>query len=258
MTKIHKTVFGQGEPVVMLHGWAMHSRIWRTFAQQLASDRQIVCLDLPGHGGSESVSPYVLDSVVDALLKAFPEQPCTLIGWSLGGSVALRLAEKYPDRVQGLVMISSNPYFLKAEDWAGVELSVLTAFAQSLQKNCAATLLRFMSLQVQGMVNMKSYLTQIKGAVQAYAPPTSEVLMGGLNILQTADLRGALGGLTMPVQVVLGEQDSLVPVAVGVQCRGCQMATELHIIEGARHVPFITHQQQVLGIVQHFMARSGC
>ncbi len=253
--KLYKEVYGQGEPVIMLHGWAMHTGVWRTFAKALATNRQVVCLDLPGHGLSANVRPYTLESIVDAVCAELPEHACVLVGWSLGGNVALRLAEKYPHRIKSLVLIASNPHFIKADSWLGMDSQMLKEFANNLQKNCAQTILRFMNLQVQGMLEAKTSLKEIKIAMQECAFPVPEVLMGGLEILQTVDQRKALSSLKIPVLMILGEQDTLVPVLVGEQCQAQQPRIDLKIIAGAGHIPFITDHNQMLTLIQDFLQR---
>ena len=52
MTKIHTETYGLGKPIVLVHGWAMHSGIWRLFARELAKHYQVTLIDLPGHGRS--------------------------------------------------------------------------------------------------------------------------------------------------------------------------------------------------------------
>jgi len=256
MTYIHQEVYGRGEPVVMLHGWAMHSGVWRIFAKQLAAERQVICLDLPGHGRSEIVQPYTLELLVDSLALALPERPCHLVGWSLGGTIALRLAEKYPHKVKSLVLIASNPHFLSTQDWLGVTPHILTEFSSNIKKNASVTLLRFMALQVKGVPEMKSHLKHIKDMLHECAIPELEVLMNGLQILQTADLRGALSALTLPVQMIFGANDTLVPMSVGEQCKSLMPQIEVHVIAEAGHVPFISHSQQVLPLVQVFLLRN--
>jgi len=256
VTYLHKEIYGQGEPVVMLHGWAMHSGLWRVFAEHLAVDWEVICLDLPGHGRSETLQPYALEALVDELALAVPEKPSHLIGWSLGGALALRLAEKYPHKVKSLSLIASNPHFLSAQDWSGVAPNIMAEFASNIQKNASVTLLRFMSLQVQGMLDMKVSLKQIKTALQECALPELEVLKHGLQILQTVDLRGGLVALALPVQMIFGEYDSLVPVQVGEQCKSLAPHIEIQVIAEAGHVPFISHEQQVLALVRDFLLRS--
>lgn len=255
--KLHEEVYGDGELIVMLHGWAMHTGVWRDFAQLLAVEHQVVCLDLPGHGLSASITPYTLESVVDAIYAQLPEQSCVLVGWSLGGNIALRLAEKYPQRIKSLVLIASNPHFVKTASWPGMRSRVLQEFADNLQKNCSQTLLRFTTLQVQGKEDAKSSLKQIKRAMGECALPEIEILMSGLSILQVIDQREILRDLKIPVLMIFAERDTLVPAAVAEQCRLLSKQIDLEIIPGAGHIPFITHRQQMLNILQGFIARKG-
>lgn len=252
--KLHKEVYGQGDPVVMLHGWAMHSGVWREFAQALATEHQVVCLDLPGHGLSANMTPYTLESVVDAIHAQLPEQASVLLGWSLGGNIALRLAEKYPRKIKSLVLIACNPHFLKTESWPGVHPQILNEFAKNLQHKPVSTLLRFMSLQLQGGQGAKSVLKQIKAALQACPMPEPAVLVAGLAVLQTIDQRETLSRLKLPILMILGGQDSLVPESVGEACQLLQAQADVQIIPGAGHIPFITEQKQVLALLQDFMS----
>ncbi len=80
--------------------------------------------------------------------------------------------------------------------------------------------------------------------------------MAGLGILQTVDQRKILSDLKIPVLMVLGEQDTLVPVSVGEQCLLLQALLDVKIISGAGHIPFITDLKQVLTIMQDFMRLS--
>ncbi|GFO72005.1 pimeloyl-[acyl-carrier protein] methyl ester esterase [Bathymodiolus japonicus methanotrophic gill symbiont] len=257
MSELHQEIYGQGEPVVMLHGWAMHTGIWREFAQALAVCRQVICLDLPGHGLSKNISPYTLESVVDAVSAQLPGQASVLVGWSLGGNVALRLAEKYPQRVKAVVLIASNPHFVQTESWPGMPAQLLQEFAANIQKNARQTLLRFMSLQVQDRADVRASLKQIKRAMQECAAPDPEILLAALQVLQTVDQREMLRSLNLPVLMVFAGQDSLVPVSAVEACRLLSEKVELKIIPGAGHLPFISDQKQLLFLLEGFILRSG-
>jgi len=167
----------------------------------------------------------------------------------------LRLAEKYPFRIKSIVLIASNPALLKTESWPGVDPRLLNDFANNLQNKSAQTLLRFMSLQIQGRPDAKSSLKQIKVAIQEREMPSTEVLLDGLAILQTTDQRKTLSRLKIPLLMILGEQDSMVPVSVGEHCQAIQPQIDLKIIAGAGHAPFLTDQKQLLTVMRDFMQR---
>ncbi len=194
MTKIHLETFGQGKPIVLVHGWAMHVGIWREFAKQLAQNYQVTCIDLPGHGRSEKIDPFTLERISAELVNIIPGRICWL-GWSLGATVALDIAARYPERVSSLVLPAGNPLFpssgleTQTEQWPGMDVRLLDDFAEHLHKNCQATLLRFLSLQVNGMPDPKALLKALKTAVFECAAPDQATLQGGVSILEQADMR---------------------------------------------------------------------
>lgn len=253
MTNIHIEILGEGKPIVLVHGWAMHSGIWRAFARQLALKYQVISIDLPGHGRSESIYPFTLERISDELVKkiSFFENKACWLGWSLGATIVLDIATRYPERVSSLILLAGNPSFLSVgTQWPGMKARLLDDFSVQLNNDCQATLLRFLSLQVNGLPEQ---LQTLKTAVFECAAPDKTTLQGGLDILKHADLRPVLSGLTVPVLVILGGLDTLVPVAVGQKMQQLLPRLELNIIDRAGHVPFLTHSQETQAIIVRFM-----
>lgn len=247
--KIHKEVYGQGKTIVLIHGWAMHTGIWRQFAQQLAQDYQVICLDLPGHGLSETVEPYTLDKITEVLVASIPEHSVCVLGWSLGAMAALALASSYPQRVNSVILLAGNPRFVQESGWAGVKSQLLQDFSNNLQLNCQLTLIRFLALQVNHLPEGKRILKVLKKEIQVCEPPTVEVLQSALNILKLSDLREALSSLACPVNIIQGDKDSLIPTKVGLDIKSINKNVSLNIIKGAGHVPFLSHQSLVIDII---------
>jgi pimeloyl-[acyl-carrier protein] methyl ester esterase len=259
MPSIYSHTIGTGKPITLVHGWAMHSGIWHDFAQQLAQHYQVTCIDLPAHGRSRdainrvSTTPFTLENVSDALVNALPENNSCCLGWSLGALIVLDIAHRYPERVNSLILLAGNPLFVGSEHWAGVKASVLDNFAASLTADCQATLLRFLSLQVNGLADSKKLLKALKIAIMECDPPDQDSLQGGLEILKHTDLRAVLAQLTIPVSVILGDKDTLVPVSVAQQLQHLQPRLDVTILKGAGHVPFLSHPQQLHTLICQFM-----
>jgi pimeloyl-[acyl-carrier protein] methyl ester esterase len=261
VTKIHLETFGEGKSIVLVHGWAMHTGIWREFAKQLAQNYRVTCIDLPGHGRSEKIDPFTLERIGEELVNVAPGESCCWLGWSLGATVALDIAGRYPERVSSLVLLAGNPSFTvgatgwssESQTWPGIDVRLLDDFAEHLHKNCQATLLRFLSLQVNGLPDHKGLLKALKAAVFECDAPDTNTLQGGLDILKQADLRPFLSGLTIPVSVILGGLDALVPVAVGQKIQQLLPDLELNIIDRAGHVPFLSHSRETVAIISRFM-----
>jgi pimeloyl-ACP methyl ester carboxylesterase len=105
--KIHYITEGKGEPVVLIHGLLSSVDInWKLtgVVGELARDHRVIALDLPGHGRSDKPAnddAYGLQVVEDVilLLDHLKVQKAHVVGYSLGGMVAVKLMAKYPDRV---------------------------------------------------------------------------------------------------------------------------------------------------------------
>lgn len=249
MSAIHREVYGHGPVLVMLHGWAMHSGVWREFARDLAGSRQVICLDLPGHGLSAPIEPFNLDRLAEILIKAIPAEKFELLGWSLGASVALRMASLYPQRVESLSILAGNPLFVQTETWPGVSARVLDNFAEQLKSNPRQTLLRFLALQVNSLPDAKSLLPILKSAVMACDMPPERILRAGLEILKQSDLRAELKKLQCPVKLIQGDRDGLIPLALAEAVRQLKPEIGLHVLEQAGHVLFLSHRRQLLEIL---------
>lgn len=252
--KIHYQVYGEGEPLVLLHGWAMHSGIWRDFAEQLAQTFQVICIDLPGHGLSDEIEAFTLESVCTHLKTIAGGRACW-VGWSLGGAVALQMAKQFPEVVASVVLLASNPCFVKKRDWPGMRAPILDGFGESLKNDCEATLLRFTSLQISGLPGFKKLSKQLTATLRECALPSEKTLQEGLSILRQADLRPVFSDIRAPIAAILGDKDTLVPVEVGEAMQKLNPQSHLSIIKDSGHAPFLTHDRELLSIFKDFLAR---
>jgi pimeloyl-[acyl-carrier protein] methyl ester esterase len=251
---IHREIFGNGKPLVMLHGWAMHSGVWRRFAQQLGQHCQLICLDLPGHGRSDALMPFDLQHVAEALLEAVPVEEFSLLGWSLGATLALEMADRQPRRVSKLLLLAGNPHFVQTDNWPGMPAEILDRFAEMLVGDVQQTLARFLALQVNGLAHGKPMLLQLKTALQECPPPPVETLQAGLAMLKCCDLRDALAAVRQPLRVILGERDRLVPAALAWQLLQIKPDAELTVLARAGHAPFLSHADELVEIIRRFIA----
>lgn len=110
---------GSGQPVVLLHGFLEERSMWNAYAEKLSSEFKVICIDLLGQGESASTG-YIHSMEEQAAAVAtvlFTEciEKCTVIGHSMGGYVALALAEKQPDLVDGLALFHSTAFPDSAE-----------------------------------------------------------------------------------------------------------------------------------------------
>ena len=99
---------GDGDPLVLLHGVATSRLIWRHVTRPLAAGgRRVVTVDVPGFGESDPAGPgFELEDVADALVDGLAIERFDLVGHSLGGAVAVAAAARHADRVNRLILVS--------------------------------------------------------------------------------------------------------------------------------------------------------
>lgn len=234
--------------LVLLHGWGMSSAVWGSFAEALAEYFSLTLIDLPGLGKSKDYpEPYTTEAVVELLSGITPEKAIWL-GWSMGGQIATAFAARFPERVSRLITVASNPCFVEREDWvSAMPEDTHSQFEQSLAANPDKTLVRFSMLQTQGAEQGKEILKMLRTLLADSDHAAPNVSLSPLR----EDVRGQLSGLSIPVLQLFGEKDLLVPASAAV---GCEKLTgqKTIIYTGAGHLPFISHQAEVLDDVLAF------
>lgn len=112
-TEIHYTTLGSGNPLILLHGFLESKEIWKDFAEELSAKRQVVCIDLPGHGASESFEEIHtmtdMAEAVKAVLDELEIEKAAFVGHSMGGYVSLELYHISPTIFNALVLVNSTP-----------------------------------------------------------------------------------------------------------------------------------------------------
>ncbi|MGM0680318.1 MAG: pimeloyl-ACP methyl ester esterase BioH, partial [Pseudomonadota bacterium] len=245
--------------LVLLHGWGMHSGIWYTVSEALQAQYRLHLVDLPGHGQSQHAdSEFDLPQLAERIWQSVSPQldgPAFWLGWSLGGLAALQIALQRPEQIRGMLLVASTPRFSQADDWPhAMPPQLLESFAAQLREDHRMTLQRFLALQVKGSESAREALRTLRQQVLEMAGVNVTALQSGLTILKEADLREQLARIRqMPLLLVMGEQDMLVPAAAAVALAGEFEDSQTVVIEGAGHAPFVSHPQTFIQQVMMFL-----
>jgi pimeloyl-[acyl-carrier protein] methyl ester esterase len=240
---------GERRDVVLLHGWAMTARVWKDFAARLEPRYRVHAPDLPGYGTAQGCEARTLAALAAVLARAAPAR-CQVVGWSLGGQVALAWARAAPQQVTRLALIGVTPCFVQRADWPhAVAADVLAAFSAGLDADTAGTLRRFVSLQAQDDEQERNVARQLRIALASGAGPA---LADGLRLLQETDLRDELGSIRQPALVLHGDRDRLVPPAAADYLSRRLPAAWLTAVRGAAHAPFLSRPAEVAAAVEEF------
>jgi len=234
---------------VFLHGWGLHGGIWSETRASCCGEAP----DLPGYDGMPLVAPYHAETLADIVAGKLSEA-VSLVGWSMGGMVALALAARHPEKVARLVLVGTSPVFMNREGWGhGLDETVLSDFAQELQRDYRATLMRFLSLQARGGDSARAVVTRLRDSLATRDEPTQALLAAGLGLLREVDLRGVAARVTCPTLVIHGAYDTLCPVAAGEWLATHIPQARLVRHERAAHAPFISHPDWFVATLKVFL-----
>lgn len=195
-------------PLVLLHGFAGTRRTWDGVIERLDPERYTpAALDLPGHGEATAaaVAPITFESCVEHVLAHSPPS-FTLCGYSLGGRVALHVALAAPQRVQGMVLVSST---------AGIEDPSARAARRAADDALAVDLERRPFAQFMDRWQAQPVFARDPPAVQeamraqqqSNDPRALASVLRGVGTGQMRPLWGRLRELDLPVAVLVGERD---------------------------------------------------
>lgn len=251
---LHVTVSGEGPELVLLHGWGAHSGVWSSVLDELSASFRVSCIDLPGHG----YSPYTpasmqsLAELAEIVLAAAPPK-ASWLGWSLGGLVAQQAGMLATDRIEKLILVASTPSFVTRPAWLhAVAENVFRQFHADLIADARATLLRFIALQTRGSKQASADARLLRKLLLEPAPEPA-ALEAGLELLTRADLRPEFAALTMPVLLLGGARDTLIPAAALAVMAESLVDAQIRLIDSAGHAPFLSHRQQFVMAVKKFL-----
>lgn len=227
--KIHYVEEGSGPSIVFAHGFGMDHTMFAAQFEELPDDHRCVAWDMRGHGRSACPpGPWSIDDVVDdleAFIQGIEAAPCHLVGMSIGGMAAIRLALKHPGLLRSLTLIDTS-----ADTEQPDRIPLYESFAAQLM---ADGVTKDLITAAVPLFYGEDFLAREPEVVQIHADRAREMPVEahieGLHALTGRDsVVGRLGELALPTLVVHGEQDAAIPMS--------QAETLVSGIRGARLV----------------------
>lgn len=242
----------QIKKVAFLHGWGLNRQIWTEVQEQLTQSMpSIECqlLDLPGYGGAPDIEKADdLNNVAAYCLQQLNE-PVLLVGWSLGGMTAMKMAlmdaQSEQSYIQGMQLITTAAKFVSSENWSyGVDLGVFQRFSDELANDYQRTLTMFLLLQAGSSAGSRELARAAHQAICSLPDPSPKTLQDGIDSLAKADLRDDLAQLDLPVQVISGVRDRVANPSSSAKLAESLSAQLVEIDSG--HSPFMTKPDEYL------------
>ena len=250
---MHIKKIGQGKDLVLIHGWGMHSGIWEPIIDKFSNEYTLHLVDMPGMGKSHVIDPYDLNHVVEVISESLPTS-FDILGWSLGGLITLKMSLMYPEKIHRMVLVGGTPCFINQIDWShGVDIRDFNDFANKLFKNYKSTMINFYTLQLMHSKNSKLLIKKLKQIDEAENPPDVKSLQLGLDILLKNDLRDDINKIEHQTLLIVGDMDRLTPKSASMWLESHMKKGQLKVIEGASHIPFLSHPDEFFRHLDHFL-----
>jgi len=249
-----KFLGGRGEPLLMIHGWGVNSEIWVSLVDELKLFASVYLIDLPGMGGSSSISPYTLDNITKEIKANVPIKKFNILGWSLGGQVAMSLAIRMPEFVEKLILMSTTPCFVEKKDWPyGVNKQFFSNFELETKQNLNNTLLKFFLIQTRDINDSKNVMRFLKNTFIEIRDDNKSSMQSALNVLKETDLRNEVQKIDKPTLIIAGDKDRLTSSKASIWLYEKIKGATLKEIKGANHMPFISHREIMTESVKKFL-----
>ena len=236
---------GQGVPVVMIHGFGSESASWRPLLGEMTEGGPVLGIDLAGHGGSLAQEADGFDALVSGVeetLIALGVGTCHLVGHSLGGAVAAAVASGTATDVRSLMLLSPAGF------GPDIDTGFTEGFARATDEAPVRAWLRHLvadpAVLSDGLVRATARGRADGRQAEAQTKLGSTLFSNGAQYVSVRDL---LAGLSMPVKIVAGTEDRVVPAR---HFAGLPGRIALHLFPRTGHMPQIEQKGDVARLLR--------
>jgi len=264
---VHVKTSGQGEPViVLLHGFGASLYSWQGVMPALAESGTVIAYDRPAFGlterpltwqGQNPYSPEAQMALVIGLLDHFAVQQAILVGNSAGGTIAMQTALAYPQRVKALVLVDAAVYA-----GGGAPAWVRPLLATPQMRRLGPLLARQIQSRGLEFINLAWHDVQKipPATIELYQKPLQvenwDAALWQLTLVSRASgLPERLDEFDLPILVITGDDDRIVPTADSIRLAAELPGAELVVIANAGHVPHEEQPDEFMRVVTRFLSK---
>lgn len=255
-------VEGNGDPVMLIHGFAEDMTIWEHQINFLKNKFRLIIPDIPGSGRSSPLnhlkngnSVATMEDYAECLKFLLDHEGvdnCNMIGHSMGGYISLAFADQYPSRLMKLGLVHSTAFpdseekkaarrksneFIKSYGSAAfIEQAIPNLFDDTFRKNSPE---------------------KVQNLIERYANFAPEVLVSYYEaMILRPDRIHILRNFENPLQFIIGENDKAVPLDQSLQQCHLPQISYIHILENTAHMGMLEHPDETNRMLENFLDRT--
>jgi 3-oxoadipate enol-lactonase len=242
-------------PVVLIHGFPVNHEMWNEQAIALKNSYRVITYDLRGLGQSKiQDGQYTMETMVDdffSLLDHLKLERVNVVGFSMGGYIALRAIERSPSRFQGLVLADTQS---KADS---NEAKLKRSNAMTAIKGKSEELHKFGSNFFQSALSPKTFKENPKvmnQLIQMFDANLESGVSGGLlAMISRTDTTTSLSQIKIPTLILVGDEDPITPVKVAQLLNARINGSKMQLISGAGHFSPVENPKEFNSYLLNFL-----
>ncbi len=247
---MHVEIYGEGPTVFLLHGFLENSKIWDPFIADLSTSYRLICPDFYGHGETpqhgEMHSMELFAEAILTIMQKLEIEQAAFIGHSMGGYVAMAMADLYPERVTRLLLLNSSP-----QEDSEIRKKERQQVIKIVQKH-KPIFMRSAITNLFAEVNRERFSEAIeRHIIDAMRMETSAIVATVKGMKERRDREAVLADFAGVKWLVAGEHDNLIPLSKithVAQHTGAELKTML-----GGHMSYIEQRDAVSATLKDFL-----
>ncbi len=249
--KINYKIDGQGNAIVLLHGFLESLNIWDNFSEELSKYFKVIRIDLPGHGKSENIdNVHTMELMADPVKAVLDQEnidKCVMVGHSMGGYTTLAFADQYPGYLNGFALFHSAAHADSDEVKANRDRTV-----KIVESDRAGFINNFIP-SLFALENIKRFSKEIEELKKQAGKTSKEGIVAALKgMKERGEKLSLLKSTTIPVMYIIGKEDSRIPTEVALEQVALPYRCSVTLLGGVGHMGYIEAKEETLFAVRCF------